>query len=280
MLNQEIYAKDPLANKLANNGVAEVKDDTSEQALNTLRYELETFVCDGAYEKGLDKVLSTFLTNVSNGSEQPGVWISGFYGSGKSHLAKMLRSLWVDFDFNNGTTARGITSLPREISDHFKELSIESLRHGGLHAASGTLGQGASDWVRTALLSIVFKSAGLPELYHLARFVIWLKQQGIEQQVKQQVEAAGKDWLIELNALFMSPVIAKALLQAKPELASDEKELREVLRAEYKRVDDVSNDQMVTAIKEALSVDGKFPLTLIVLDEVQQYIGVNTDRDY
>ena len=280
MLNQEIYAKDPLANKLANNGVAEVKDDTSEQALNTLRYELETFVCDGEYEKGLDKVLSTFLTNVSNGSEQPGVWISGFYGSGKSHLAKMLRSLWVDFDFNNGTTARGITSLPREISDHFKELSIESLRHGGLHAASGTLGQGASDWVRTALLSIVFKSAGLPELYHLARFVIWLKQQGIEQQVKQQVEAAGKDWLIELNALFMSPVIAKALLQAKPELASDEKELREVLRAEYKRVDDVSNDQMVTAIKEALSVDGKFPLTLIVLDEVQQYIGVNTDRVY
>ncbi len=51
MLNKEIYAKDPLANKLANNGVAEVKDDTSEQALETLRYELETFVCDGEYEK-------------------------------------------------------------------------------------------------------------------------------------------------------------------------------------------------------------------------------------
>ena len=36
MLNQEIYAKDPLANKLANNGVAEVKDDLSAQALDTL----------------------------------------------------------------------------------------------------------------------------------------------------------------------------------------------------------------------------------------------------
>ena len=52
MLNKEIYAKDPLANQLANNGVAEVKDDTSQQALETLRYELETFVCDGEYEKG------------------------------------------------------------------------------------------------------------------------------------------------------------------------------------------------------------------------------------
>ena len=50
MLNQEIYAKDPLANKQANNGVAEVKDDLSAQAQaqaqahNTLRYELDTFV--------------------------------------------------------------------------------------------------------------------------------------------------------------------------------------------------------------------------------------------
>ncbi len=280
MLNQEIYAKNPLENKIANNGVAEVKDDTSTQALETLRYELETFVCEGEYKKGLDNILNTFLTNVANGSEQPGIWISGFYGSGKSHLAKMLRSLWVDYDFNNGTTARALTNLPTEINDQFKELSTQGNRHGGLHAASGTLGQGASDWVRTALLSIVFKSAGLPELYHLARFVIWLKQQGIEDQVKQQVEAAGKDWLKELNALFMSPVIAKALLSAKPDLASDEKELRDLLRAEYKRVDDVSNSQMVSAIKDALSVDGKFPLTLIVLDEVQQYIGDNADRGY
>ena len=280
MLNQEIYAKDPLENKLANNGVAEVKDDTSKQALETLRYELETFVCDGEYKKGLDNILDSFLTNVANGSEQKGIWISGFYGSGKSHLAKMLRSLWVDYDFGNGTTARGLANLPTEINDHLKELTTQGHRHGGLHAASGTLGQGASDWVRTALLSIVFKSAGLPELYHLARFVIWLKQQGIEEQVKQEVEAAGKDWLKELNALFMSPVIAKALLSAKPDLASDEKELRDLLRAEYKRVDDVSNDQMVAAIKDALSVDGKFPLTLIVLDEVQQYIGDNADRAY
>jgi hypothetical protein len=280
MLNQEIYVKDPLENQLANNGVAEVKDDVSEQALATLKYELETFVCDGEYEKGLEKILSAFLTNVDKGAEQPGIWISGFYGSGKSHLAKMLRALWTDFDFQNGTTARGIVNLPQEIQDLFKELSTQGKRNGGLHAASGTLGQGASNWVRAALLSIVFKSAGLPEMYHLGRFVIWLRQQGIEDQVKQAVEDAGKDWLRELNALFMSPVIANALLTAKPDLAGDEKELREQLRAEFKRVEDISNDEMVQGIKDALTLDGQFPLTLIVLDEVQQYIGDDGDKAY
>lgn len=280
MLNKDIYVKDPLANQLANNGVAEVKDDTSEQALATLKYELETFVCDGEYEKGLDKILSAFSTNVDKGAEQPGIWISGFYGSGKSHLAKMLRALWTDFDFQNGTTARGIVNLPQEIQDQFTELTTQGKRNGGLHAASGTLGQGASNWVRAALLSIVFKSAGLPEMYHLGRFVIWLRQQGIEAQVKQAVEDAGKNWLHELNALFMSPVIATALLTAKPDLAGDEKELREQLRAQFKRVDDISNDEMVQGIKDALTVDDKFPLTLIVLDEVQQYIGDDIDKAY
>src|SRR5690554_2920998 len=94
MLNREIYQLDPQLNRLANNGVAVVKDDQSEQALKTLRYELQTFVCDGEYEAGLDNILSSYLRNLNGDHEQPGVWISGFFGSGKSHLAKMLRAFW------------------------------------------------------------------------------------------------------------------------------------------------------------------------------------------
>ena len=154
MKNRDIYLKDPIENQLANNGVAEVKDDLSEQALKTLRYELDTFVCDGEYEKGLDKILSAFLKNLDNGNEQPGVWISGFYGSGKSHLAKMLRSLWIDYTFSDGASARTIAKLPTEITDHFKEISNQGRRYGGLHAASGTIGSGAEN-VYLALLGIV-----------------------------------------------------------------------------------------------------------------------------
>lgn len=96
MLNRDIYQIDPQQNRLANNGVAVVKDDQSDQALKTLRYELQTFVCDGEYEAGMEKILSSYLNNLSGDHEQPGVWISGFFGSGKSHLAKMLRTLWTN----------------------------------------------------------------------------------------------------------------------------------------------------------------------------------------
>ena len=111
MLNRDIYNKAPQENRLVNNGVAEVSEDHSDAAQAILRYELETFVCDGQYEKGIETILDKFLLNLGNKAEQPGVWISGFYGSGKSHLAKMLRTLWTDYAFAEGATARSIARL-------------------------------------------------------------------------------------------------------------------------------------------------------------------------
>ena len=120
MKNRDIYLKDPSFQKLVNEGVANVNDDMTSEALAVLRYELETFVCDGQYEKGMEHILETYLTNIDQ-AQQPAVWISGFYGSGKSHLVKMLRAFWVDTTFEDGATARGIASLPQNISDLFIE---------------------------------------------------------------------------------------------------------------------------------------------------------------
>lgn len=171
MKNREIYSKDPSNRKLVNEGVASVNDETTEQALSVLRYELDTFVCDGQYAKGMEDILETYLKNI-NQAQQPAVWVSGFYGSGKSHLVKMLRALWVDTPFSDGATARSIATLSQTVQDHLKELTTQGKRHGGLHAASGTLGAGASGSVRLALLRVVFKSVGLPEQYPMARFVL------------------------------------------------------------------------------------------------------------
>ncbi|MBF4377130.1 BREX system P-loop protein BrxC, partial [Vibrio anguillarum] len=68
--------------------------------------------------------------------------------------------------------------------------------------------------------------------------------------------------------------------QAIPGIGADLKEVREMLRAQYKIIDDVSNDEMVSAIVDAISNDGELPLTLVVLDEVQQYIGDNVQKAF
>jgi len=277
MTNRQIYLRDPATRKLANEGVANVNDDRTEQAFAVLRYELETFVCDGQYEKGLEHILDIYIKNIGL-EQQPGVWVSGFYGSGKSHLIKMLRALWLDTEFSDGTTARDIANLPQGIQDLLKELNTESKRHGGLHAASGTLGSGASGSVRLALLRIIFKSVDLPEHYPVARFVMWLREEEIYDAVRKEVEKNDFDWQEELDNFYVAEGLHGALAKVKPNLFSSLATCVETLNNQYPIVQDISNDEMIKAIQQALSRDGQLPLTMIALDEVQQYIGGNAQR--
>ncbi|MEZ8025431.1 BREX system P-loop protein BrxC [Vibrio sp. 1F255] len=276
---REIFHNDPLKKTLANNGVATVNDDTSKESYKTLAYELETFVCTGAYQEGMQSILDAFLRNVNGSEELPAVWISGFYGSGKSHLAKMLRTLWTNNEIEPGKVARAYTDLPEPIMLALKDLDQIAASHGGLHAASGTLGSGTSN-VRLTLLSLIFKSAGLPEQYHLAQFVMWLKSKGIYEQVRgfvEQSDGGENAWREELKDFYISELIAEALTQHLPGNKTLD-DISDLLLAQFPEKDEVSLDEMVSAIVDALSSDGVMPLTLIVLDELQQFLAQDYDR--
>ncbi|MDH5526531.1 MAG: BREX system P-loop protein BrxC [Nitrospirota bacterium] len=281
MNNREIYQRDPDSIALLNNGVAAVTDVLTDEERLTLRFELEHFVCEGEYQRGLVRILESYTTNIGQ-PEQPAAWVSGFFGSGKSHLVKMLRYLWVDYTFlEDGATARGLARLPDDVLDLLKEMSTLGKRYGGLRAAAGTLGSGSGESVRLALLGIVFKSAELPESYPQARFCLWLKKNGMYDQVCAEVEEAGRDFRRELNDLYVSPLIAKALLAADPAFAADEREAKTSLRAQFPKPKDITNDEFVGAMQDVLAPAGmEMPCTVVILDEVQQYIGEDTARSY
>ena len=280
MKNRDIYQRDPDRIKLLNNGVATMTDALTSEERRTLRFELEHFVCEGQYRAGLTRILDSYVASQGQ-PEQPAAWISGFFGSGKSHLAKMLRFLWTDYAFpEDGASARGLARLPNEVLDLLKEISTLGRRGAGLHAAAGTLGAGAGDSVRLALLGIVFKSAGLPTGFPQASFCIWLKKNSIYSQVSDAVEAKDRDFLRELNDLYVSPLIAQALLEADSNFAASEKEARATLRAQFPKPKDITTDEFVRAMGEILAPEEQMPCAVVILDEVQQYIGDNTDRCY
>ncbi|HEV3342284.1 MAG TPA: BREX system P-loop protein BrxC [Pirellulales bacterium] len=277
MTNRELYAKDPRTHTLLNQGVAKVTSGQTDPELETLRYELENFVCDGQYADGLGRILSTFVGHLGK-SEQPGVWVSGFYGSGKSHLVKMVQHLWLDFEFPDGARARGLTKLPANIKDSLKELSTQAKRHGGLHAAAGTLGSGAGDSVRLELLGIIFKSVGLPSDYRTASFVLWLREEGLEDAIMTAIAKSGIDQEAALANFYVSDAIAKAILKERPDFANKPGDVKLLLEKQFPERTDVSIEDMIAKIKQAIGKKGKLPCTLIVLDEVQQYIGESADR--
>ena len=62
-----------------------IKADDEESILN----ELEEYVITNEIEKNIND----FLYEYNNYTNKNGVWISGFFGSGKSHLLKILSLL-------------------------------------------------------------------------------------------------------------------------------------------------------------------------------------------
>ena len=281
MRNRDIYQRDPQDIALPNSGVAAMTDAVTEDDRRTLRFELAHFVCEGEYRRGLVRILESYI-NHQGQPQQPAAWISGFFGSGKSHLAKMLRFLWTDYAFpEDGATARGIAHLPDDVVERLTELSTLGRRGNGLHAAAGTLGAGAGDSVRLALLGVVFKSKGLPGGYPQASFCLWLKKNDIYSPVRAAVEAKGRDFRQELNDLYVSPLIAQALLAAESNFAATERDAKSLLREQFPRTKDITTDQFADVLHDALATDDKgLPNTVVILDEVQQYIGEDADRSY
>ena len=279
-LNRDLFFRDPTTFTIPNDGVTEVFDPKTADEWKVLRYELESFVCSGEYKDGMQRVLSTFLGYLDK-PKQPAAWVSGFYGSGKSHFVRVLQYLWQDVIFPDGAQARALASLPPDIADMFRELSTAGKRAGGLWSAAGTLAAG-SDSLRLAMLSILYRSAGLPDQYAPARFVIWLKQKGLYDAVRDGVEAAGENFNGELNNMFVSPVLAKSLLDAYPELAATAKEVLAQIRSQFAQRAEITESEMLDAMGDVLALQsakpGKLPLTLLVFDELQQSIGNDSDR--
>lgn len=277
MQNRELFLRDPLSSALMNNGQARINDGQTEQELLTLKEELTNFVCEGQYEDGAIRILESYIRHFG-GTSQPAAWVSGFFGSGKSHLLKMLCHLWVDTEFPDGSRAR---SLPRDLPDalvaNLKELDTLGRRYGGLHSASGTLPSGANESVRLTVLGMIFRSKGLPEKFAQAKFCLYLKNNGFYDKVKAAVESKGKDFFRELNDLYVSPILHDALVEVDSGFG-DRKSARATIKTEFVQPNDVSTKEFIETIREVISVNGQLPCTVIVLDEVQVYIGEEQDR--
>lgn len=279
MKNRELFVLDPIDNKIENEGVVDINTDKADPSgQKIIEYELKTFVCEGEYEKGIYRILDTYLKNVDK-PVQPAVWVSGFFGSGKSHLVKMLGYFWEDFTLPSGETARKIKKLPEDVSDKLVELDRIQSRLGKL-SVSGTLKDFPSTDIRYSFFQLFLNALGLPPLYHHFRFIHWLKQEGIYNSLKDYIEAEGKTFKKEYENLFVSPYISKGILHLKPEFAESEAKVRDYLRVNFTKVDTISREQMISTIKEDVlpMFFDTVPCTLIVLDEVQQYIGSDGDK--
>jgi hypothetical protein len=271
---KEIFSLNPDGNNLLNDGVVEINTKRDEQGLKVIRHEIKTFVCEGEYQRGIFRILDTYLKHFDQ-PKQPAVWVSGFFGSGKSHLVKMLSYFWEDYPFPGGESARSLKPLPTDVMDLFVELDRKQKQFGKL-VVSGTLKDFPSADIRYSFIQLLLQALNLPPQYHLFKFVYWAIQEGIYDDLKALVESKGKSFEREYQNLYVSTALASALLEIKPSFAENEAKVKENFKANFKRVESIGRDEMISTIKNEilpLSFGRHIPCTAIVLDEVQQFIA-------
>ena len=75
MTNRELYFRDPTTLELLNNGVSKVSEIGHDAGqIKTLRFELQNFVCDGEYARGMERILKAYLAGLGK-AEQNAVWV-------------------------------------------------------------------------------------------------------------------------------------------------------------------------------------------------------------
>ena len=171
--------------------------------------------------------------------------------------------------------------MPDDVRALLRELTTTGRREGGLWAASGTLGAEVEGAVRLAFARILLRAAGLPAEYQQGRLVMWLTHKGVFDAVKAAVEGAGETWRFALSNMYMSGPLAAAIRAHVPGYGNDAA-VQELLKLQFPRPNDLSEDELVSIAEDLMALRspkaGKMPCTLVVLDEVQQYIGDSRER--
>ena len=251
------------------NGVVQVGQDD----LGSLSQELGEYIIT----KELRRHFGTFLTNYAAAIDQPtekiGVWISGFFGSGKSHFLKILSYLLSNRSVGNQNAV-----------DMFKDKFDDPMMYATLTRCAGVPTEsilfnidieGPINKDKTAILRIFAKVfynhlGYYGEDLKVAKLERFIDKQEKTEEFKAAFEAVnGGSWTENRDAyaLFEDDVVTAM----KNALGISETAARNWFNGEENT--DMSIKQLVDEIKEYVDSKGKNFRLLFCVDEVGQYIG-------
>ena len=271
MIIRDMFADD-INRKI--NGVIKVDqaaDDVIEQELN-----------EYVITKELKKHFITFFNFYSDALDEPtadtGVWISGFFGSGKSHFLKMLSYLLENKE------VKGIHSVERFRRKFEDDPATYMLIDRSTKVQTETILfnidiEGSINKDKTAVLRVFAKTF----YNHLGFFGENLKVAKLEQYIDQQgkttefrrvfEEKKGMPWVdsrkaFAFNGKYIIPTLVEVLDMSEEDAKAWFND---------KSATEFSIAQLVEDIKDYLNTKPNNFRLLFMVDEVGQYVGTDTD---
>ncbi len=241
-----------------------------------LKAEISEYVVTESIEEQFRKLLDRMqLAMESGGENEVGVWVSGFYGSGKSSFTK-----YFGLAFDDQRTIDG-TPFIKHLQDRMHKPQTKALLSTVvqrfpaavvmLDLASEMLAGATMEDVTTVLYFKVLKWAGYSDNLIVAAFERQLEKDGRKQELEERVSAQfkGKSWAdVHNNPLVVSALVPKIAHEIYPDLfptvASFSSEMKGWLK---------SQDQQVQEMIDIVRAKSGKQNIIFIVDEVGQYVA-------
>jgi len=247
-----------------------------------LASEISSYVVTFTIEKWLDDFLEHYTDTIRTSTGEIGIWISGYFGSGKSHLAK-IAALLVE-----NRLLEGVQAVRR-----FESRIASAPRRDSITRSLGLLAKCDTRILAFNLNTISDKTTALPRLL-LSQFYQQSRGYGSNLLYSGVIEAeldklgklealhstiehlAGKPWgEIQKNLSFYNKALYQAACEVAPEVFSSPEDVKRALSDAEKG--EIFNAQfLVRTILDDIEARektlGKPARMLFVLDEVGQWI--------
>ena len=244
---------------------------------DNLKNEINEYVVTDKLHDNYEKVIEELETAFRDSSNEVGVWVSGFYGSGKSSFAKYL-----GYSFQQSLKVDGI-SFGEKLMNRIEDNALKTLHRAIIQKydpmvilidltteATAGITSTVSDIMYYETLKLIGIKATDPKLMD---FVSILQEEGKYDEFCDMVKDKGKDWeSIQSKKLIANKYAAKFAHKVLPQYFSSAEEYNAI------KVDSVENEtdrfkRLCALVKQKY---GKERI-IYVLDEVGQYVAASED---
>lgn len=253
-------------------------------AQERLKDEVREYVVTDHIEQKVGDLLRVLDDGMQNGSSEVGVWVSGFYGSGKSSLTKYVG---LALDSRPEADHNQIDSRPfrDHLADRFqtkataaqlrtvaqkRDPAVVMLDLASEQRAGATMAE-----VSTVLYAKVMHWAGYAQDLKLIQLEQMLEREGKLDAFNERVrEATGTDWDEFKDELMMSvPVASQIAHELYPEVYPTPDTLAS-LQIQETTLENQRVREMVETVRRRSGKEN----VVFVLDEVGQYVAASDDK--
>lgn len=254
------------------NGVVQVEQEKED----VVKQEVKEYVVTTELKKHFTKFFNEYSESFDTPTDNVGVWITGFFGSGKSHFLKMLSYLLENKEIDGKKT---VDYFEEKFDDELSFMNVQKCVQVPTETILFNIDvEGSVQKDDTAVLR-VFAKVFYEHLgfygkdLKLAKLEQYISNQGKMEVFKEAFKRIrGKDWE-EARGTYQ--FFKKAVIQAVVECGAMSEEDATLWFSDKTPVD-YSVGQLVDEIKAYVDSKPKGFRLLFMIDEAGQYIGTNT----